>query len=89
MRDRREFYSLPPEHVRLIWCEWLRWHTIDPDDVLVAPGFIEIDTDACQIRYLTHDRDKTGRVLLTPDGQDVNKVVRVFQLEACPSEFPM
>lgn len=88
MREWRDFTGLPPEHARLRWCAWFRRHTIDPDDVAV-PGFVGRDSDTYRITYLAYDRDEAGRVRLRPDDPDLPAtVVRVCQLEACPSEFP-
>ena len=70
----------------LAWCDWLRWHTVDPCDVLLD-GFIEIDPDLRQIRYLGTDYDENGKPRITA-WWDVATVVRVVQLEAVPSSPP-
>lgn len=82
-----DFDKLPPESVRLAWCDWLRHHTIDPDYVAV-PGFVEVDYATYRIRYLAYDRDDQGRKHLTPDGTRAAMSERTLQLEACPSPLP-
>lgn len=87
MITRRELTGMPPEHVRLAWCDWLRWHTIDPCDVAVI-GFIEIDTDARQVRWLSYDLNDKGHKYFDPKTQRAAQSVHVMQLEAVPSPFP-
>lgn len=90
--DRRSFAFPIPEAERLAWCEWLRHHTINPDEVVAAEkdgGFIELDKDARQIRYLAYDQNENGQRFVGPDGNHASRSVRVVQLEARPSDFPM
>jgi hypothetical protein len=87
MTVRKDFEQLPPEAIRLMWCDWLTHHTIDPDTVAI-PGFIEIDHDAYRIAYLAFDLNENGRPFLDASRKDAQKSVRVVQLEARPSDFP-
>jgi hypothetical protein len=90
---RKEIRSLPPEPIRVAWCDWLQHHTVNPDVVCASTtqeGFIEIDYDAYQIRYLAYNLDDNGgRYGFYKDGDyQVSTSVRVTQLEARPSELP-
>lgn len=76
---------LPPEPARLVWCDWLRRHSIDPNDVIV-PGAIIRSVDLRRVVYLTMARDATGRPVV--DGDAVRTVERVVQLESPPQPFP-
>lgn len=82
------FDRIPPEPERLIWCDWLRWHTIDPLTVAI-PGWIRIDFARYLIIYLSYELDESGRPKVSPDDQTVLLVERVVQLEARPSPFPL
>lgn len=83
------FAGMPPEHERLIWCEWLERHSIDPHRVAV-PGFICRDVDNYRVVYETYERDENGEVVVTiEDGMPVCYVVSTFtQLEGPPLPFP-
>ena len=87
MIARVEFDTFPPEDIRQAWCAWLRHHTIDPHDVSV-PGFIELDTDAYRISYLSYDLNEHGRRYYDPSVDDAARIIRTVQLEARPSQFP-
>lgn len=88
MIDRAGFPEPPPEHIRLVWCDWLRRHAIDPADVAVAPGWVEVDTSAYRISYLSYDHDEHGRRYFDPVAGDMARVVRTVQLDARPSPLP-
>jgi hypothetical protein len=91
MIDRRTIDKTPTEAERLAWCDWLRHHTIDPDHVVANPedgGFIEIDTEARQIRFMAYDVNDKGNYYLASDGKRASISVRVVQLESRPSPFP-
>lgn len=84
---RYHFDRMPPESERQAWCAWLRWHTIDPLDVMIC-GFVEIDKEARRIRYLTIARDREGKIICDPvDG--AYEIIAVRQLESVPSDFPL
>lgn len=103
MRDRVEFDHLPPTPERLIWCEWLRRHGIDPSHVAVA--FIERQEDTCRIVYATYEVVYT-QVPVRPEvspfsspstwfevpeyriEREMRLVDVVFQLEAKPLPWP-
>lgn len=87
MSDRLTFDVHPITPVRLQMCAWLCSHGIDPSDVAV-PGFIERREQSCQVVYDAHLRDDTGAIVLTPAGNDAERVVRVVQLEGRPLPFP-
>lgn len=78
---------IPTKRDRLMWCEWLTHHGIDPDDVCV-PGWIERREAERQVVWLAYSRDERGRVLLDDGRDDVQREVHVQQLEAHPSPFP-
>lgn len=86
MIERVEFV-VPPKPQREAWCAWLRWHTIDPCDVLIT-GFIERDTEARQIRYRACERDEQGKFRYDRVRECAATVTRVVQLESVPSSFP-
>lgn len=89
MIARQEFPSIPPEADRLVWCDWLRHHTIDPNQVVALDGFIEVDSDARQIRYLAYNLNAEGNKFVDPNNDErASMSVRVLQLEARPSSFP-
>jgi hypothetical protein len=85
MTERVEFDSMPPEPERLIWCDWLRWHGIDPNQVAV-PGWIERHADARRIQYESFRTDEHGGRIFR--GDTVLRTVQVQQLEAVPSPLP-
>jgi hypothetical protein len=84
---RAEWDLLPEEDARVAWCEWFSWLGQDPGDVAV-PGWVEVDDEKRQVRYLRVLRDRDGRVYLTGDGEGVAKEVAVVQFEARPPEPP-
>lgn len=86
MITRVEIDGLPPEDVRLAWCDWLRHHGIDPTHV--AFGFIEADSATWQIRYVAYDLNDQGCRYATPDLLRASTSVRVVQLAAPPAPFP-
>lgn len=91
MTTRRDFNARPPEPVRLAWCDWFRHHTIDPDKVVANDGdggFVEIDPNARQIRYLAYNVNDNGNRFMAADGNGASRSVRVMQLESVPSPFP-
>jgi len=83
--DRIDFRDMPPKPIREHWCAWLRWHGIEPNEVIVAGtdsyGWIERDEERRQIRYLGSTFDEAGR-------RRRELVEIVHQLEAVPSPFP-
>lgn len=87
MTDVREFDEPPPPAERLVWCEWLRRHGVDPSDVVI-PGFIERRPDRYQLAYEACARNPDGSYFLSADRQTV-RVVHVFQMEAPPLPFPL
>lgn len=87
MTDRYEFTRFPPEPERLAWCDWLRHHGIDPDDV-VAVGWIERRVEQRQIAYEAYVRNADGNILYDAERDDARREIHVFQLEARPSPFP-
>lgn len=86
MNDVLVFDKLPSEPVRLVMCEWLRRHGIDPNDVVV-PGWIARDERTYAVRYLGFDRD-AGEIRLTDDGKDLVRRVYRVQLEGPPLPWP-
>jgi hypothetical protein len=101
--DRVEFSDLPPEPERLVWCEWLRRHGVDPRRVLATGGFIERREDTCQLAYAAIERVRVATppvVRFTHEGEPwdvvesiqvedkLAKVEVVFQLEAPPLPWP-
>lgn len=84
---RYDFDRMPPESERQAWCAWLRWHTIDPLDVLIR-GFVEIDKEAHQIRYLTVARDRDGKPIFDRIS-GAYEIIAVRQLESVPADFPL
>lgn len=84
---RYDFDKIPSVAECRTRCAWFRWHTIDPSDVLIY-GFVEIDKEARQIRYLTIARDREGKIICDPvDG--AYEIIAVRQLESVPSDFPL
>lgn len=91
---------MPPEPERLIWCDWLKRHGIDPNQVLC--DYIERRVDRCQLAYATFQHVKVPVppvVRLTVDSEpweieeieirtELRKVEVVFQLEAPPLPWP-
>ena len=51
MRERVVFDRMPPTPDRLVWCEWLRRHGINPSQVAVR--YLERREDTYQIVYVT------------------------------------
>lgn len=71
-----------PEPTRRALCDWLVFHTIDPDRVLV-PGWLERRVAARQVAYRAFDLDASPG---TPF--DAMFVTEVVQLEEPPRPFP-
>ena len=43
MTERVEFGKMPPRAELRAWQRWMRRHGIDPNDVPVGDGFVEVD----------------------------------------------
>lgn len=67
-------------------CQWFRRHGIDPNAVAVAPGWVEIDDQARQIRYLAYEFDAAGHIVIA--GADAVRFVATQQLESPPLPPP-
>lgn len=82
--DRVMFHDVPAEPEWQAWREWLRYHGVDPSDV-VLPGWIERNEEYFQIVYTTSFRGRKR-----PRGViDAGPVTwRVIQLDAPPLPFP-
>ncbi len=79
---------MPPEAERRVWCEWLRRHSIDPDEVLV-PGWIERRPGAYQVAYLSAEfDDETGMMRWNRERREPVYRAAVAQLEGPPLPFP-
>lgn len=76
----------PPDTERLVWCDWLRRHSIDPNDV-AAPGTILRWPAERRVSYLAYAVDADGN-LIVHDGYEVEYVEHVVQLESEPAPFP-
>jgi hypothetical protein len=85
--NRVEFGDLPPDPVRLVWCDWLRRHGIDPNEV-AAPGWIERRPDTFQIVYEAYVLGDKGMPVWDPRTRGAIRTVRVFQMEGPPLPFP-
>jgi len=72
---------------REIWQDWLRRHSVDPNDVAV-PGWIRRNRQQYRVEYLAYALDEHGRVRLTPDHTDAVREPRFVQLEGPPLPFP-
>ncbi len=86
MIERCDFDHYPAEPERLVWCEWLRRHSADPNRVVV-PGWIERRPDTYQLAYSALSPLVDGRSQLDEHG-DVVLVTEVVQLEGPPLPFP-
>lgn len=101
MTTRVHFTRMPPTPERLVWCEWLRKHGINPSDVLV--DFIECREETYQIVYATYEIGYTQVPVPRKPGvpiwdvveepsyeirKEMLKVEVVFQLEARPLPWP-
>lgn len=71
----------PPN--RDAWLEWLRRHSVDPNDVLVPGGWIRRDRDRYRVVYLAPTRTPDGRI-----PAPLTTVERYVQLEGPPMLFP-
>lgn len=87
MIERVDFDRMPTESERLIWCEWLRKHGVNPNDV-IATGWIERRPDAYQLAYLSIELDDDGRPRYDRQRDDFVWTERVFQMEGPPLPFP-
>lgn len=85
--NRVEFDVLPPEPERLLWCDWLRAHGIDPKDVAL-PGWIERSDRNFQITFSTYARDERGRIQLNAERTEALRSTRTVQLGEPPLPFP-
>lgn len=81
------FERLPSEPTRLIWCDWLRRHSIDPNDVAVS-GEIVRDPARRTVSYEGFQRDDQGEIVIDHARLEARRVQVVVQLEAPPMPFP-
>lgn len=87
MTERYEIDTLPPDHVRLPVCEWLRRHGINPDDVAV-PGWIERQTDLYRLAYEGYICDDQGNILINKARDAAQRRSTYVQLEGPPLPWP-
>lgn len=82
---RRAEYDWPLAQ-REAWCDWMRKHGLNPNDVAL-PGWVEADDASRTVRAVCYERDASGRIRIEGD-EAVRSVVEV-QLESRPMPLPV
>lgn len=53
-----------------------------------SPGWIDVDADRREVRYLAFDRDEAGRVQTVPGSNDVKRKVVTLKFRSGPPPWP-
>jgi hypothetical protein len=69
---RVEWDGLPLEPARLAWVDWFEQLGVNAGDVAI-PGWVEVDDEKQEIRYLKVCRDENDKTYLALGGKDVAK----------------
>ena len=86
--DRLEIDRVPSEPVRLVMCEWLRRHGVDPHEVVATRGWIERQPAAFRLAYLAYVRDVDGAIQFDAEANSARVEPRYVQLEGPPLPWP-